>query len=124
MEPSPEEAPILVSNMRLKSRGSVRSQPFFLRVFGWLLRALLVADLVGAEARLAGAAVDHGIREAADVSGGFEDVLVGEDAAVESDDVIAFANSFAPPIVFEVAFKFGTEWAIVPASVESAVDFC
>ena len=83
----------------------------------------MVADLVGAEAGFAGAAIDHRIREPADVTGGFEGFLVGEDGAVEADDVIAFAHVFAPPVVFEVALQLGAERAVVPAAVESTVDF-
>ena len=93
-----------------------------LRALRGLLVALLLADLIRAKTRLAGAAIDHRVRESADVPGGLEDVLVGEDRAVEADDVVALVYMFAPPVVFEVALQLGAERPVVPAAVESAVD--
>ncbi len=79
--------------------------------------------MVGAEASLGEKAVAHGVRESADVSGSGEDGLVSEDGSVEAEDVVSFLDVFAPPVVFEVLFEFGSEGAIVPASVEAAVEF-
>lgn len=81
-------------------------------------------DLVGAEAGLGEEAVAHGIGESADVTGSGEDGLVGEDGAVEAEDVIALLDVFTPPEFLEVAFHLGAERAVVPAAIESAVEFC
>ena len=85
--------------------------------------AVLSGDLVGAEAGFRKQAVAHRIRESADVSGGLEDLLHGEDGAVESEHVVAFLHGFTPPEVFEVAFEFCAERAVIPAAIESAVEF-
>ena len=50
-------------------------------------------------------------------------MLHGEDGAVESEHVVAFLHGFTPPEVFEVAFEFCAERAVIPAAIESAVEF-
>lgn len=42
---------------------------------------------------------------------------MGEDGAIESEDVITLLDIFAPPEFFEVSFHLGSEWAVVPATV-------
>lgn len=90
---------------------------------GGLELALEGIERISAEATFAGFAIDHGIGESSDVAGGGEDGLVGEDGAVHAEDVIAFLDVFSPPEVFEVALEFSAEGAVVPASVQAAVEF-
>ena len=80
-------------------------------------------DLIGTKTGLGEKAVAHGIGESADVAGGGEDGLVGEDGSVESEDIIAFLDVFAPPEVFKVALEFSAKGAVVPASVQATVEF-
>ncbi len=82
-----------------------------------------VFKLIGAVAFFTNFTVYHWIRKPADVAGGGQHGLVGEDGAVHADDVIALLDVFAPPDFFEVAFELGAEWAVVPASVQASVEF-
>ena len=84
-------------------------------------RAVLGGDLVGTQAGLGKEAVAHRVAEAADVAGGNEDLLHGQDRAVHAEHVVAFLDGLAPPVVLEVALQFGAERAVVPAAVETAV---
>ena len=70
----------------------------FARVLAGLLRAARVLEVVGAEAVLADAAVDHRIREAADVTGGLPDARVQhqrESSATTSSRSCTIARSQA-----------------------------
>ncbi len=87
--------------------------------------------MVGTVAVLGFAAVDHGVGEAADVSGGDPDLGVHDDGAIEADHIEGLAveaggwaaDDILPPGVLEVAFEFDAEGAVVPESVDAAVDF-
>jgi hypothetical protein len=46
-----------------------------------------------------------------------------QDRTVHAEDIIAFLNVLAPPEVLEVAFQFRTQGTVIPASVETAVEF-
>src|SRR5207302_626246 len=59
------------------------------RMLRRLAAALGVLEPVRAEAELAGAAVDEGVGEARDVTGGDPDLRVEDDRRVEGDDVFA-----------------------------------
>ena len=55
------------------------------------------------------------------MAGSRKDGLVGEDGAIESENVIALLNVLAPPVVFDIFLQVSTERAVIPASVEAAV---
>src|SRR5438552_2354530 len=48
---------------------------------------------------------------------------MGDDRAVDADDIGAAAHDVVPPRVFDVAFQFGAGGAVVPKAVDAAVDF-
>lgn len=48
---------------------------------------------------------------------------MSENGSIESEDIIAFQYVFSPPQIFEVPFDLSAEGAVIPASVQPAVDF-
>jgi hypothetical protein len=80
-------------------------------------------DLVGAQACFREEAITHWIRESTNVSRGSQDGLMSENGSIKSEDVIAFHYVFSPPQIFEVPFDLSAKRAVVPASVQAAVDF-
>jgi hypothetical protein len=58
------------------------------------------------------------------MSGCGEDVFMGEDGAVHTENVVTFLDVLAPPVIFDVSLEFGAEWTVVPAAIKTAVDFC
>lgn len=48
---------------------------------------------------------------------------MSKDRSIEAEDVVAFLDVFTPPEFFEVSFHLGSEGAVVPATVQAAVDF-
>lgn len=83
----------------------------------------LWVDLVSPEAGFGEQAVAHGIGKPAHVSGSSEDGLMIEDGAVHPQNIVTFLDVFTPPVVLEVSLQLGTERAVVPATVETAVEF-
>src|SRR5205085_12179100 len=47
---------------------------------------------------------------------------MGQDRAVQSDDVVALAHHHLPPILFKIILEFGPEWSVIPHPVESAIN--
>jgi hypothetical protein len=80
-------------------------------------------DLVSAQACFREEAITHRIRESTNVSRGRQDGLMSENGSIESEDIIAFQYVFSPPQIFEVPFDLSAEGAVIPASVQPAVDF-
>ena len=87
-----------------------------------LLRAARVVEVVGAEAVLADAAVDHRIREAADVARGLPDARVQHERGVERDDVVALLHHRAQPGGLDVALHEHAVVRVVVGRAEAAVD--
>jgi len=84
--------------------------------------ALAVGELVLAEAKLAGAAVDEWICEAADVARCLPHSRVEDDRRIEGDDVVSLAQHRPQP---ELADVVAQQDAVVPVVVgrpEAAVD--
>ena len=48
---------------------------------------------------------------------------MSENGSIESEDIIAFQYVFSPPQIFQVPFDLSAEGAVIPASVQPAVDF-
>lgn len=90
---------------------------------GFLFARRDVVKLVGAVTLLTNLTVYHGIGKSADVTGCGEDGVVGEDGSIEAEDIVTLLDVFTPPEVFEVALHFSSEGAVVPATVQAAVDF-
>ena len=86
-------------------------------------RSALWFDLIGPQACLAEQAVAHGIGESSHVARGGEDGLVGQDRAIEADDVLPFLHVPAPPVFLEIALHLHAKRTVVPASIEAAVEF-
>ena len=100
------------------------------RLAGPLRRPLAAADLlvlgigevVGAEALLAGPAVDQRVAEAADVAGGLPDVRVEDDRGVERDDVVPLPHHRLEPARLDVVLQQDAVVAVVVGAAEAAVD--
>ena len=87
-----------------------------------LAAALGVLELVGAEAELAGAAVDERVAEARDVAGGLPDGGVEDDRGVEGDDVVALLHHRLEPERADVVLRQDAVVAVVVRRAEPAVD--
>ena len=79
-------------------------------------------ELISAKAVLASFAIDHWIGEGGFVSAGLPDGSTHKDRAVHADDIVAELGHGPPPVGFEVSFKLGAEGAVIPGSVEAAVN--
>ncbi len=79
-------------------------------------------ELVGAEAELAGAAVDERVGEAGDVAGRLPDARVEDDRGVEGDDVVALLHHRAEPERADVVLREDAVVAVVVGRAEAAVD--
>ena len=80
-------------------------------------------ELIGPVALLGRPAVDHWVGKAADMPRGFPNSWVHDDRAVEPDHVVAHPDVVTPPGVFDVALELDAQRAVVPESVDSAVNF-
>ena len=90
--------------------------------FAGPLRAAHVLDLIGAETALARFAIDHRIAECVHMARRLPDRRVHDDAGIEADDVLALAGHRLPPGFAEVALQFGAQRAVIPKTVDPAVD--
>jgi hypothetical protein len=79
-------------------------------------------ELVGAEAALAGAAVDELVAEVLDVARSLPRARVADDRAVQALDVVALAHDAAPPERLQVVLELDAERPVVPEPVDPAVD--
>ena len=91
-------------------------------VLARLLRAGRVLEVVGAEAVLADAAVDHRVGEAADVARGLPDARMQHQRRVERDDVVALLHHRAQPGGLDVALHEHAVVRVVVGRAEAAVD--
>src|SRR5215213_390681 len=87
-----------------------------------LLTALELVEVIGAEALLAGAAVDERIGEAGEVAGGLPHPRVLDDRAVERDDVVAVLQHRAPPLALDVRLEQDAVMAVVIGRSDPTVD--
>src|SRR5581483_10995998 len=87
-----------------------------------LAAALGVLELVGAEAELAGTAVDEGVAEAGEVAGGLPDARVEDDRGVEGDDVVALLDHRLEPAGLDVLLHEDAVVPVVVGGAEPAVD--
>jgi hypothetical protein len=78
--------------------------------------------MVGTEAVLAVAAVDHLVVELCDVSRCDPGVRVHDDRRVERDDIVAQLDRLTPPRVLHVALEDRTERTVVEETADPAVD--
>src|SRR5687768_2725798 len=46
-----------------------------------------------------------------------------DDRGIDADDIFAFLRHSAPPGLLEVAFEFDAERAVIPKTIDAAVDF-
>ena len=125
--PVSSTAPTRVRNIRLNWRASVRSQSGVSpgRLLGRLPQRTpraRVGEVVGAEAELAGTAVDERVGEAADVAGRLPDLRVEDDRGVERDDVLALAHHRLEPARLDVVLQQHAVVAVVVGGAEAAVD--
>ena len=86
------------------------------------LAALLLCEVIRAEALLAEAAVDQRIGEARDVPRGIPDRRVEDDRRVEGDDVVALLHHRLEPAGLDVLLEEDAVMAVVVRRAEAAVD--
>ena len=91
-------------------------------VLRWFAPAWQLAEVVGAEALLAGAAVDQRVGEAGEVAGGLPHARVLEDRRVDRDDVVALLKHRAPPLVLDVGLEQHAVMAEVVGRADAAID--
>lgn len=91
--------------------------------FAGFLGAGCGRDLIGAEAALAGFAVDHGVGEGGLVSTGFPYGATHENGAIHSDDIVPVLGHAFPPVILQITFQGSPEWAVIPSAVQATVDF-
>src|SRR4029078_970344 len=84
--------------------------------------ALFVSEVVGAEALLAGAAVDERIGEPRDVARGLPDLRVEDDRGVEGDAVVPLLHHPLGPAALHLLLEEDAVVAVVVRRPESAVD--
>src|SRR5438552_17321800 len=87
-----------------------------------VMRPVDLVHLVGAEAVLALAAVDHRIGEVLDVAARLPDHRVHQDRGIEAHHVVALLDEVAPPDALDVGFQPDAERAVVPARAGAAID--
>ena len=85
------------------------------------LMVLFADELVGTVARLAGAAVEQGVREAGNVAGGDPCLRIHDYRGVKADIVGAFLNKLLQPRLLDVVFEFNAQRAVVPGVCKAAV---
>src|SRR5207302_5773580 len=79
-------------------------------------------ELVGAEAKLAGAAVDERVGKAGDVTGRLPHARVEDDRGVESHDVVSFLHHRSEPERADVVLREDAVVAVVVRRAEPAID--
>jgi hypothetical protein len=87
-----------------------------------LARACGVLELVGAEALLAGSAVDERVGETLEVTGRLPRARVLEDRRVQRDDVVAVLEHRPPPLCLDVVAQQHPVVAVVVGRAQPAVD--
>jgi hypothetical protein len=92
------------------------------RVLGGLAPAGRLVELVGAEAQLAGLAVDQRVGEPLEMARGLPDARVLDDRRVQGDDVVALLQHRAPPLGLDVVLEQHAVVAVVVCRSHSAVD--
>ena len=76
-------------------------------------------------------AIDHWIAKSADMAGGDPDLRVLNDGRIDADDLHRAAvradggrdDHILPPAVAQVVFQLDSQRAVIPESVDSAIDF-
>ena len=87
-----------------------------------LAAALRVLELVGAEAQLAGLAVDQRVGEPGQVARRLPDPRVLDDRRVDRDDVVALLEHRPPPLGLDVVLQQHAVVAVVVGRADPAVD--
>ncbi len=83
---------------------------------------LALHQLVGAEAALAGLAVDHRVGEGVDVAAGLPDAGVHDDGGVQAHHVVPLLDDGAPPGLLDVVLELHAQGPVVPEAADAAVD--
>lgn len=86
--------------------------------------------MVSAESPFSFLVIDHWIVETANVAGGLPDFGVHDDGAIDRNNTDGVAigttgwslDDILPPGVLEIAFKLRTKRAIVPETIDTAVN--
>src|SRR5579859_84480 len=87
------------------------------------LRAGNVIGLIRSKPALARFAVNHWITERVHVSTGFPDLRRHDDGGFEANHVVALAGHGVPPELLDIALEFGAQRAVIPKTVDAAVNF-
>jgi len=80
-------------------------------------------SLVGrAETPFARLAINHRVAERVHVAAGLPDLRMHDDGGFETGDVVTLAGHGVPPEFLDIALEFGAERAVVPKSIDTAVN--
>ena len=80
-------------------------------------------DLVGAKPFLGQQAIDHQVAEGAGMAAGLPDLRMHDDGGFQSRHVIPLLGHRPPPGILDIALKLGAQRAVIPKTVQAAVDF-
>src|SRR5688572_28043854 len=83
----------------------------------------LLVDLIGAKPFLGQQTIAHRIAEGIDMPRRLPNLRVHDDRRLEAGDIFASAGHRVPPELFDVAFEFRAERAVIPETVDATVDF-
>jgi hypothetical protein len=80
-------------------------------------------DLIRPKPFLGQETIDHRVGESGGMAAGLPDLRVHDDGRFQSHDIIAALGHDSPPIVFYIALQVGAERAVIPKTVDAAVNF-
>jgi len=85
--------------------------------------AALGRDLVRTQTLLGQQAIAHRVGESAHMAGSHQYGVMRQDGTVHADHILAFLHIFTPPVFFQIALELHPHGTIVPATVQTAVNF-
>ena len=87
-----------------------------------VLGVVVLDELVGAVAHLTGLAVDEGIVEGGNVTGGYPNLGVHKDSGIKTHVVGVLLHELLPPGALDVVLELNAERTVVPGVGKTAVD--
>src|SRR5690606_21717745 len=109
----------------LATRAAVRTRDLGQVVLGDLLASalgVLLSELIGAEAVVAGSALHQRIVERVDVAGRHPHLPGQDDRRVQADDVVPALHHRLPPLALDVVLQLDAERSVVPRRPGTTVD--
>ncbi len=85
--------------------------------------AALGRNLVRTQTLLGQQAIAHRVGKSAHMTGSHQYGVMRQDRTVHADHILAFLHIFTPPVFLQIALEFHPHGTIVPATVQTAVNF-